>query len=100
MSRRLSARVRAMPISDLGAQPVTRRLESPRTERFLNRELSWLDFNDRVLALARTPSGPCSSGSEFLAIFGSNLDEFFQVRVVRAAGAARGGHLARRRPTG
>jgi polyphosphate kinase len=53
----------------------------PRTERFLNRELSWLDFNARVLALAEDASNRLLERVKFLAIFGSNLDEFFQVRV-------------------
>ncbi len=49
--------------------------------RYLNRELSWLDFNARVLALAEDPSTPLLERAKFLAIFGQNLDEFFQVRV-------------------
>jgi polyphosphate kinase len=49
--------------------------------RYLNRELSWLDFNGRVLALAEDPSVPLLERSKFLAIFSQNLDEFFQVRV-------------------
>jgi polyphosphate kinase len=53
----------------------------PRTERFLNREFSWLDFNARVLALAEDASNRLLERVKFLAIFGSNLDEFFQVRV-------------------
>ena len=47
----------------------------------LNRELSWLDFNARVLALADDPQVPLLERVKFLAIFSSNLDEFFQVRV-------------------
>jgi polyphosphate kinase len=49
--------------------------------RYLNRELSWLDFNARVLALAEDPALPLLERAKFLAIFSSNLDEFFQVRV-------------------
>ena len=50
--------------------------------RYLNRELSWLDFNERVLALAeRTVAARCSSGSSSSRSSASNLDEFFQVRV-------------------
>jgi polyphosphate kinase len=49
--------------------------------RYLNRELSWLDFNARVLALAEDASLPLLERAKFLAIFSSNLDEFFQVRV-------------------
>ena len=49
--------------------------------RYLNRELSWLDFNARVLALAEDPSLPLLERVKFIAIFSQNLDEFFQVRV-------------------
>ncbi len=50
-------------------------------EPVLNRELSWLDFNARVLALAADPAVPTLERAKFLAIFSQNLDEFFQVRV-------------------
>jgi polyphosphate kinase len=49
--------------------------------RLANRELSWLDFNERVLALAEDPSLPLLERVRFVAIFASNLDEFYQVRV-------------------
>ena len=49
--------------------------------KYLNRELSNIDFNARVLALADDPSTPLLERAKFLAIFASNMDEFFQVRV-------------------
>ncbi|GGQ38029.1 RNA degradosome polyphosphate kinase [Couchioplanes azureus] len=62
-----------------GDTPVER-AELP-DDRFLNRELSWLDFNARVLALAEDPGTPLLERAKFLAIFASNLDEFYMVRV-------------------
>ncbi|MER7116040.1 RNA degradosome polyphosphate kinase [Saccharomonospora azurea] len=50
-------------------------------DRYFNRELSWQDFNARVLALAEDESQPLLERAKFLAIFASNLDEFYMVRV-------------------
>jgi polyphosphate kinase len=56
-------------------------VESFNPEQYLNRELSWLEFNKRVMFLASRPDFPLLEQVKFLAIWASNLDEFFQVRV-------------------
>jgi polyphosphate kinase len=64
-------------------------------ERFLNRELSWLDFNARVLELAADPDVPLLERVKFCSIFSSNLDEFFMVRVAALLGQAASGLAVR-----
>ena len=54
-------------------------LDAP--ELYINRELSWLEFNDRVLSEGLSDDVPLLERLKFLAIAGSNLDEFFMIRV-------------------
>ncbi len=61
------------------AEPVDAELED--STLYFNRELSWLEFNDRVLQLAEDPSVPLLERIRFAAIYESNLDEFYMVRV-------------------
>jgi polyphosphate kinase len=67
------------PAAEPTAEPVA---DAPLpADRFLDRELSWLAFNQRVLELAEDDDLPVLERAKFLAIFASNLDEFFMVRV-------------------
>ena len=73
-----------MPVNALGetdAAPEVAATETRPAGRFLNRELSWLDFDERILAFAERRSLPVLERAKFFAIFSDNLDEFFQVRV-------------------
>ncbi|MFL5822989.1 MAG: polyphosphate kinase 1 [Solirubrobacteraceae bacterium] len=69
------------PDSDATATEAADAPELTSPELFTNRELSWLDFNDRVLQLAEDESLPLLERLKFLAIYVTNLDEFFMIRV-------------------
>ncbi|WP_205699114.1 polyphosphate kinase 1 [Conexibacter sp. SYSU D00693] len=67
------------PIGPEPVEPAPSDLDDPAL--FFNRELSWIDFDDRVLQLAEDPSVPLLERVKFCSIFSSNLDEFFMIRV-------------------
>jgi polyphosphate kinase len=78
---------------------VPARAVEPADDRFLNRELSWLDFNQRVLELVADPTTPLLERVRFCSIVASNLDEFFMVRVAGLERQVSAG-LATRSPDG
>jgi polyphosphate kinase len=67
--------------SSLGADAAASPTTGPFDDRFVNRELSWLQFNERVLDLVAEVGIPLLERAKFMAIASANLDEFFQVRV-------------------
>jgi polyphosphate kinase len=78
------ARASRVTLSELRVAPASAASQDPAREtpeQFLNPELSWLEFNARVLALAEDPTTPLAARLRFLAIFSSNLDQFVMTQI-------------------
>src|SRR5205807_9041012 len=77
----MQATLNHVPVTAPAAPPPAPNVSLDDPSLYINRELSWLEFNRRVLEEAQDPRVPLLERLKFIAIVGSNLDEFFMVRV-------------------